>query len=232
MIRSLILLVALITLTFLLEAQDCQESFLIQRIDGSGTGNYFLKISDAERNRLLEAQTNSSIYKGPVNYCAEGAPFQIHVQDPSRLPDGEFLIVVEQGDPEEFLLKYELYLDGNFISDKTIANPFASPGAAYVEMFPQFGFQLDIKIPSEAGDETEEERNGVIGQEITFEDDNQWLKMLGDKTQFGTTELDFLDTEFGDEFFELDPYQAFSNFGLANFGPFSLCKVGGIMETK
>ena len=226
MLKTKILLIACILMTFTLEAQDCQEDFLITRVEGQGVGHHFLKLSDQERNRLIKTQLGSmTSYNGPVNYCAEGAPFEIEVLTPKNPPEGEFLVIFEEVDPTEFLLKYKIYLNESIIAEEAIPTSlFNSHDTFYGKTVSEYGIKLLVNSADDPGDFEDDETNGAIGQQITFADGNNWLTILGDKTQLGSNEFDIIDTEYGDVFFNIDPYQAFSNFGPANFAPFSLCR--------
>ena len=223
--KTKLLFIAFSLITFLLTAQDCQESFQITRVEGTGVGNHFLKLSETERNRLFEAQSDlSTIYSGPVNYCGEGAPFHLGIHADS-IPEGEFLVIFEEVDPSEYLAKFKIYLNETLLIDESISAFYSEgPHVFHGRVIPELEMFFTFNSGNDPGDYEDDESNGAIGQEITFKNGNNWLSMQGDKTQFANNnEFDFIGTEYGDEFFELDPYQAFSNFGPANFAPFSLC---------
>lgn len=204
-------------------AQNCDQSLIITRLDGVGAGNNFLQISKSERERLLSEQSGTpAAYDGNINYCSNGAPFNVHILHSESLPDGTFKLLFDVSDPDNYQFQWKLFYEDELI--KEFAVPKSWEQAEWVEIIHDFGFSIGVYNGEEPGI-TERESNGALGHSITFKEKNlQWLEMIEDKTRIGTNEVDYLETEFGDAFFDLDPFQAFSEFGSSSFGPMVLCK--------
>lgn len=192
------------------------EGVAVSRISGVGAGGTFLELTDDMYDKILAGTTD-----GVVSYAKGKGPIDVKIYNPLEVQDG----------------KFRLSILGNFRGSSTCA---LDDGATWVmedlnsgkvfaseqsidnlneQIFKDFGITVSIGQTADAGDRLTK-ANGVLGSTTTYANpSNPWLVFIPDgANQF----FDFLKTGVDEDFYELDPDQAFSNIGEAAFVPFMM----------
>lgn len=200
---------------------------LVRRIDGEGTGPFFLDLAEGERLRLLEDQDNNQ----PL-YQAGRAPVEAQTYNPFVTEDGTFTVIFEDSDTTDDELDADgtwMLLDaaGNVVVED---NQFISFNELIIG---ELGISVSLGQVEEPGVQILG-NNGCIGYEVEVLDEagTPWYQPIENKTSFpalfgGDQIFNFMLTESSerDELssaFELDPEQMLTNCFDNQWAPFKL----------
>lgn len=196
---------------------------VITRIDGVGTGNNFLDLSEESRLAAFEGTSG-----GILSYREGRGPIEVSVYDPLEVQDGEFeltFIDENMGNSE---------LDN---SVRWILRSLSDPSRPAItadrtidvlneQIVGEYGFTINIGQTADIGDRADE-TNGVIGYEEEYLGENitQWFTGIPEGFVAGGNFLDdvifnFVANSPGESDAALDPDQALSNIGPGYFVPY------------
>ena len=179
------------------------EGAQITRLDGQGTGNNYLAISDETRQAILD-----NTFNGEVVYEPGQAPIQVVVYNPLEVVNGSFLLRFVDSDPSDNQLdsdaKWELINldnpDDVTLSDQSIA-------ALNEQIIGKYGFSILIGNAEEPGTIGLDNR-GVLGWNMQYDNgNNPWLGFIPNRT---APFLNFVVNEPNENDFDLDPTKTFS----------------------
>ncbi len=200
------------------------EGVVVTRIDGVGTGNNFLDLSNETRSAITDGTFN-----GQITYRPGRAPIQVNIFNPLDVTDGEFeLTYFDENMSNEALDKQVRWRLRNLsdpnspviISERTIEQ-------LNEQVIKQFGFTITVGQVKEAGSKSDE-TNGLIGYEEEYTAGANavpWLFGIPDDFVPGGRALDdiiynYMRTAEGEEDDDLDPERAFANVGINGGGYF------------
>ncbi len=207
------------------------EGLQITRLDGTGTGNNFLDISDDMRDQVFKG-TNAE----KITYLPGKGPFELKIFNPLDVKDGDFEITIQDNNINDTILDTKVArwkLTRLSSSDA----PIFSEGS--IEKFNEqviakYGFAIAMGQVDEPGSKPfVDKTNGAIGGEIVYKDASkpQWLRANVDGTvnngQASFSGVDFKSISNQDQAidkpadFDLDPFRGLSKLG--PFQPFGLC---------
>ncbi len=196
---------------------------IVTRLDGSGTGNSFVQITDESRDAILEGTAN-----GEITYVKGAGPVNVSIYNPLEVVDGEFILEVT-GDYNDGIC--DLSEDARWkMTETSTGREIASMSTleeVNEQLISEYGFSVTIGQEEEPG-VTLDESNGVIGGSINYADasGSNWLSGLGDDTNIGlgfAGAYNYIKTNNGEKDEALDPSQAYSNLnGSSFFNPFML----------
>ncbi len=192
------------------------EGVVITRLEGQGAGGNFLDLDEETRNKVLEADFDSTL-----TYQSGRGPLTVTVFNPFEIKDGEYELALVDGDLTNTKLddtaRWELRKlpDGALIvSEKTIAK-------LNEQIILQYGFSLTIAQTGEPG-QLLDDRNGGIGAEVEYADPSSpWLFGWSDDI-FGNPFFNFVKTGALEDDEALDPKQGLSTLGEGWFVPYAL----------
>jgi len=207
---------------------DYGDGAIITRLDGEGTGNNFLDLSDETKAALEGAFANQESYDGDLTYASGAGPISIKVFNPLEVKDGNFELRFVDSNPEDEMLDQQarwvlIDLDNpgvEIASEKTIER-------LNEQIIKEFGFAVIIGQEEEPG-AAADQRNGFIGYDLAVEGDGEeWLAYVqeGFDPTFSPNDdaiFDFLSTLPGEEDADLDPDGGLSRFGNFAFMPYYL----------
>lgn len=153
----------------------------ITRLDGEGTYNSFLELADNERDRLLGiSHLSGSVPERTIRYKDGAGPLAVKVYNPVDVIDGKLRLAFNDANPA----------DGVLDNHSAVWNLTNVNGDTLVseEKFSKFNerliaeYGISIFITNNEPGDDRDEINGLIGQELVYEDATRqnWLSMLRD----------------------------------------------------
>lgn len=213
------------------------DGAVITRIDGVGTGENFLDISDETRTEIekLIQEDNSDSFNGEVTYKGGFGPLKVQVFNPLDVVDGEYELTFTDDDMGDDELDAPAFWTLRSLTD---------PGAPIItaekaiedlneQVIREFGFSVTVAQVDEPGsDPYGIESNGARGyaEEYLNPDARPWFFGVSDNLPIITGNpvvdaqiFDFMATSNStDEDFDLDPNQSFSELGNGFMVPYYL----------
>ncbi|MEM9835435.1 MAG: hypothetical protein AAF828_02965 [Bacteroidota bacterium] len=186
----------------------------VTRLAGKGNGGNFLEMTEESRGDIVEAYRSGTVdYEGPIDYIVGGGPINIQVVNPLEVVDGDYEINFIDEDlsddeyegPVTWTLQRTDAASDPIVSEKPISE-------INEQLIAEYGFSVNIADVQEPGLELTE-RNGAIGGAISYADPNgsQWLTLIPDGLPLGFGTIvdnnlfNYVNTDFGEQFEELDP---------------------------
>lgn len=175
----------------------------VSRLDGKGTGNNFLVMSDETHQAILD-----ETFDGEIVYAPGQAPIEVFVYNPLEVVDGSYLLRFTDSDLSDNRLdpdaRWELInLDRPeevIVSDRTIAQ-------LNEQIIGRYGFSILVGDALEPGS-LEQENRGALGYDVQFENgNNPWLGFIPNRV---APFLTFVRNELNEIDFDLDPTKVFS----------------------
>ncbi|GJM31640.1 MAG: hypothetical protein DHS20C18_06410 [Saprospiraceae bacterium] len=210
------------------------DGAVITRVDGLGTGNNFLDISDESRVAIEESfKDGGASFSGEITYRPGRGPIELAIYNPLDVVDGEFELKFTDNNPNDNTLGVNATWQLSSLTDPSAPvivseNPISSFNQQIVS---QYGFSVAIGQVAEPGSEQFiDPTNGLIGYEEEYaggEDATPWLFGVSDgftpsEGPLSNNIFDYLVTDPGERDEELDPEQAFSKVGPGYFTPYFL----------
>jgi len=200
---------------------------VVRRLDGGGSGPFFLDLAEGERDRLLE---NPDDYQ-PL-YQAGRAPITAQTYNPFVSEDGNYTVIFEDSNPDDETLDEDgtwrlLDQAGNVIVED---NQFSSFNELIIG---ELGISVSVGQVEEPGEDILGD-NGCIGYEVAplQEEGDFWYQPIPNKTPLlglfgGAQVFNFMLTdnsereEMGNSFLK-DPAQSLTNCFEGHWAPFAL----------
>lgn len=179
------------------------EGVQVTRVDGQGTGNNYLNITQETEDAIINGTFN-----GRITYEKGQAPIEVNIYNPLEVQNGEFILRFVDENPNDNLVdtaaRWEL--QNLNASDEIIASE-RTIEALNEQVIGKYGFSVTLGQVEEVGEFSQENR-GVIGSSINFENaNNQWLGFVQDDAN---PTLNFVKTAISEPDYDLDPNQIFS----------------------
>ena len=191
---------------------------VVTRIDGAGVGENNVAISQETEQEILDGSLNGS-FDGVIEYQPGRSPINVKIYNPLEVANGEFQLTftdLDGNNDGNDDIDSEMYWQLTNLSDPQA--PIYSEQTIErlnEQILTEFGFSIKVGQTDDAGD-IADESNGTIGYEEIYASNDNWFSFIPD----GQNAFNFLRTDEGEPEFNLDPNQAFSNFG--GFTPFVL----------
>lgn len=145
----------------------------VTRYDGVGAGGNFLDMTDDMHAKIFD-----KTFDGKITYKAGKGPIKVKVADPVKLQDGEYTVRLLDANMKDGILqndaKWELQRKG----DKAILSA-TSIENLNEQLLSQYGLSISIAQQKEPCS-LRPDVKGIIGQEISFENNKEWLKTIKD----------------------------------------------------
>lgn len=204
------------------------DGAVITRLDGVGTGENFVDVSDATRASMEEAFAKEEAYDGNITYRPGEGPISIQIFNPLDVVDGEYELRFVDSDNSDDVLdsdaRWELRDLNNpdivIAAEKTIEQ-------LNEQVVKQYGFSVNIGQVAGPG-QAETEDNGFVGFEVETEaGEEEWFGFIEEgfdpsPSPFDDFLFDFLSTAPGERDDALDPDGGLSQFGDFAFMPYYL----------
>ncbi|NJN32881.1 MAG: hypothetical protein HC817_00080 [Saprospiraceae bacterium] len=186
------------------------EGISVTRLDGVGTGNAFLDLTDETVQKILD-----KTFDGTLIYKQGRGPINIKIYNPLEVLDGEYELTMRDNNLNDNVLANNarwtlknLTLNESVTSDTTLA-------ALNEQVIAKFGFSVTIGQVAETRlTPLNDPSNGAIGSEIIYENKtgNQWLTAVEDDAPFigGLNITNYLKTNANEPDLQLDPNQSLS----------------------
>lgn len=113
------------------------DGFSLRRIEGRGNGRQVIAISGQEENSLL----SSPYTQNELDYIAGGAPVQVKVVDPLRVPAAEFELSLEDGVTNSGSID-SLYWSLKNLTDGGLYNSYTSFKATSEDVLLDYGISI------------------------------------------------------------------------------------------
>lgn len=193
----------------------------ITRLAGKGNGGNFLELTGESREAIAETYRAGEItFQDEISYIAGGGPIDVKVVNPREIVDGEYEILFEDSDltDDEYddVVTWVLRrLDGGSGDPIVSERPISEINE---QLIPEYGFSVDIRNVQEPG-LSPSEGNGAIGGAVSYADPegSQWLQLIPDgfnlpiNTVISNNLFNFVNTDFGEAFADLDPNKDLTN---------------------
>lgn len=213
------------------------EGPIITRIDGVGTGDNFLDLSDETRAEVegLIRDDNSDAFGGEVTYKGGFGPINVQIFNPLDVVDGEYELtfVDEDMDNEELDAPTTWTLRSLTDSGAPVITSETSINDLNEQIIREFGFSVTVaQVPDVGTMPFQVESNGAQGydEEYLNPDAQPWFFGIRDNLPIQTGNpvvdgaiYDFMaTTNTTDADYEEDPNQAFSELGNGFMVPYYL----------
>lgn len=205
------------------------DGAVITRIDGIGTGQNFLDLSDESRAALEEAFAKNEQYIGELTYAPGRGPLTIGIFNPLDVVDGNFELKFVDGNQGDNSLASDARWELRNLDDPSFA--IASEKTIELlneQIIRQFGFTVSIGQVAEPGAKADAS-NGFVGYEATYLDPtaDPWMSFIPNNTDLTVVNFDdymynYLTTGPGERDEVLDPDRGLSQFGQTPFMPYYL----------
>lgn len=199
------------------------DGAVITRLDGIGTGNNFLDLSNESREAAFAGTT-----EGILTYQEGRGPIEVSVFNPLEVVDGEYELTFVDPDignstlqtPTNWVLRSLTDPNGPVITSERSIETLNE------QVIGQYGFTIDIGQTADVGDRADDS-NGIIGYEEEYldEESTRWFGGIPEGFVPGGTFLDdvifnFVANSPGESDAALDPTQALSSVGPGYFVPY------------
>jgi hypothetical protein len=209
------------------------DGVVITRVDGAGTGENFLDISDATR-ALIEADVKADAqlgsFRGEITYTAGRGPIEVKVFNPLDVQDGDFELRFVDANMTDNVLdvgaRWELRRTD--IPNEPVIASETTIERLNEQIIKKYGFSVTIgqtDLPGALRDRS----NGVLGYDEQYAraGANRWLTGIKDDFLPGFNFRDqvvfnYVLTGTGERDEIFDPNQSFTNMGPGYFVPFYL----------
>lgn len=208
---------------------------IVRRLDGEGTGPFFLDLAEGEYDRLLNDQDNNQ----PL-YQAGRAPISVETYNPFVTEDGVYTVIFDDSDTTDDVLDADgtwrlLDANGTIIVED---NSFDSFNELIIG---ELGIAISLGQAVEPGVELEGD-NGCIGYEVQpLETDGEpWFQPIPNKTPLqglfgGAQVFNFMLTDISERdepsnAFALDPNQSLTDCFQGQWAPFALAAPSNIFS--
>ena len=213
------------------------EGPIITRIDGVGTGDNFLDLSDETRSEIegLIRDDNSDAFGGEVTYKGGFGPINVQIFNPLDVVDGEYELtfVDEDMDNEELDAPTTWTLRSLTDSGAPVITSETSINDLNEQIIREFGFSVTVaQVPDAGTMPFQVESNGAQGydEEYLNPDAQPWFFGIRDNLPIQTGNpvvdgaiYDFMaTTNTTDADYDEDPNQAFSELGNGFMVPYYL----------
>lgn len=201
---SLILLCAF-GFSHLLSAQN----FFTLRLDGKGTGNHFLDMSETTRGKIMDGS-----FDGSIEYLPGRGPVQLGIVDSSIFEPGDYVLELFDNFQADSILSGNIYWRLTKLSTGESAISSFSVHDSPEQLAEAFGIKVsvfDVPAPGEMPP-----NSGSLGAEIMYADPNgpHWLSGIPD--DFHDVHLDFIE--------DSPQNNAFTSSAGIFFVPFQICR--------
>lgn len=182
---------------------------VITRLDGVGTGNNFLDLSEETLQKIL-----SRTFVGTIVYKPGRGPINVKVYNPLEVIDGDYTLAFKDSNQADDVLdktaKWELK---NTITNEVVAAE-TTIEKLNEQVVAKFGFSVSIGQRDDVGTmPTTDKTNGAIGTSVEYKDKTKpWITAIPDDAAFiqGLNILNYLKTSVNEPDFDADPKQALS----------------------
>jgi len=187
---------------------DYGEGPEVIRLDGQGAGGNFLRISEENREEMLNED-----FDGEIVYSERSGPIDVKIYNPYEAEDGEYLVEFYDDNIDDDVFDA---MNGRFrVTQMESGESFESEvtlDKIHEQLIPNWGISIFAKNLEEPGTTPAQgSSNGAIGSEISYDDpliepEDGWLNFWNEDNLFNwvqtgsSTEPDF----------ELDPGQGFT----------------------
>ncbi len=208
------------------------DGAVITRVDGIGTGDNFLDLSEESREEIVGSFSGGE-FSGEIIYAPGNGPIDVRIFNPLSVTDGEFELRFVDSDLGDNVLENDARWELRSLSD---------PGAPIIasertierlneQIIAPFGFSISIGQVAEPGTPEAGASNGFIGFDLTYADPNgpqPWFGIVDGfqpgQNFFDADVFNYVRTDAGFPASELDPNQAFTTEGPGFFVPYLLAE--------
>jgi len=199
----------------------------ITRLDGVGTGNNFLDISNGMRDSIFNGLNNDKI-----TYAAGNGPFELKIFNPLDVKDGDYELTILDNNINDTILdtksaywRLKRFSSQDYVlSDGTIEK-------FNEQVIAKYGFSIALGQVAEPGSNPiNDKTNGAIGSSVSYLDNNKssWLNAnvdgsinLGVQSVGGAQFKSIANQDPLDADYLLDPNRYLTKLG--PFQPYGLC---------
>ena len=182
---------------------------VITRLDGVGTGNNFLDMSEETLQKIL-----NRTFDGTIVYKPGQGPLNVKIYNPLEVVDGDYTLTFKDSNLTDDVLdkkaKWELKNAASniiIVSDTTIEK-------LSEQIITKFGFSVTIGQRTDVGTmPVTDKTNGALGTKVEYKNAAApWLTAVQDDAPIfaGLDVLNYLKTQVNEPDFGLDPKQALS----------------------
>lgn len=185
------------------------------RLEGSGAGNNFLRVTAESRESML-----TDTFNGRITYQERSGPIDVKVYNPFEVENGEYMVEFIDDDLSDDELDIEntrmritqLETGDRFTSEVSLDK-------TYEQLLPDWGLSIFTKNRPAPGN-TNTDNNGAIGSDVVYsgEDPEEWFGYWDEDLAFNLLKTN---TPL-EEDYALDPDQAFSEIIEGPFYPMRL----------
>ncbi|RME99549.1 MAG: hypothetical protein D6772_07565 [Bacteroidetes bacterium] len=213
------------------------EGPIITRIDGVGTGENFLDVSEETRNEIedLIRADKSDEFSGEVTYRGGEGPIEVTIYNPLDVIDGEYELTFIDNNLSDDVVEENARWRLRSLTDASAPQIISERPISEVneQVVREFGFSVLITQVEEPGTAPFEiEDNGAIGYEEEYlnPEANPWFFGVPDNTPIQTNNplidanlFNYVLTDASvDRDYELDPNRALTELGTGAFVPYYL----------
>ena len=183
---------------------------VITRLDGIGTGNNFLDMTDETRDKII-----NRTFDGTIVYKPGRSPLNIKIYTPLEVVDGQYTLIMKDNNLNDDILDKNARWELKNTTTNVIVASDRTIDQLNEQIIAKFGFSVTIGQPADAGtNPTSDKTNGAIGSEVSYADNTKpWLTAVPDDAPSFAAGIDmfnYLKTAVNEPDFDLDPKQALS----------------------
>jgi len=195
------------------------EGVVVSRLEGAGTGENFLDLSDETLTSLWNGSNPDTV----LTYKPGRGPITVNIFNPFEVRDGEYEVRLVDGNLTDNKLDANARWELRRLPDGQVVASESTIARLNEQLVSQYGFSVTISQAQEPGDKIDAE-NGAIGGEVAYSDTrNPWLRGYPDE-DFG--KFDWVNNDSGtlelDPESEFDPLKGLSTIGNGWFVPYAL----------
>ena len=195
------------------------DGVVISRLEGVGTGENFLDLSDETLASLWNGSNPDTI----LTYKQGRGPITVNIFNPFEVRDGEYEVRLVDDNLTDNKLENNARWELRRLPDGQVIASESTIEKLNEQLVSQFGFSVAISQAQEPGDKIDAE-NGAIGAELAYADlRNPWLRGYPDDDfgKFDWVHNDSSTPEIDPEY-EFDPGKGLSTIGNGWFVPYAL----------
>lgn len=197
------------------------DGVIITRLEGAGTGENFLDLSDETLTSLWNGTNPDTV----LTYKQGRGPITVNIFNPFEVRDGEYEVRLVDNNLSDTKLDADARWELRRLPDGQVIASERSIDKLNEQLVSQYGFSVSIAQAQEPGDQVDDE-NGAIGAELVYGDArNPWLRGYPDE-DFGLFDWVRNDSKLTepkvDPEYEYDPGKGLSTIGNGWFVPYAL----------
>ncbi|MEO6039483.1 MAG: hypothetical protein ABIQ93_13805, partial [Saprospiraceae bacterium] len=197
------------------------DGVVITRLEGAGTGNNFLDLSEETLNSLWNGTNPDTV----LTYKQGRGPITVNIFNPFEVRDGEYEVRLVDGNLTDTKLDANAHWELRQLPNGPVVASQRSLEQLNEQIVSQYGFSLTVAQAEEPGDKVDA-ANGAIGAELVYADPRKpWLRGYADE-DFGIFDWVHNDSPLTepkvDPEYDYDPAKGLSAMGNGWFVPYAL----------